>query len=78
LAASTMILTGLTAIANGEVNTAVTVDTNFDTVKTKFDAMLETATGHNHDGTNSRTTSAGIGSLGMTEVATLMIMGGFR
>lgn len=73
-----MVLTGLTAIANNTANTAVTVDTNFDNVKVGFDAMLETATGHNHDGTNSRSVSAGLGGLSMTEVANMYIMGGFR
>ncbi len=73
-----MIMESPTALVNATANTAVTVDTNFDNIKRDFDEVIETATGHNHDGTNSRSISAGIGGLGMTEVATMLIMGGFR
>ena len=42
----------------------------------KFDAMLETATGHSHDGTDSRAVSSTVAGLTLEEYAIAQI-GGF-
>ena len=65
-------LTDDTANAVADVNTTITE------ISTQFDAMLETDSGHSHDGSDSRAISAGIGALSTLEVIVGQIMGGFE
>jgi len=78
MGASSMIITaanitnfeGNTANASSELNTTITE------ITTTIDALLETATGHDHDGTNSKIVSAGIGDITTLQLAVARIMGG--
>lgn len=53
------------------------VDDTISEIVTQFDTMLETTSGHDHDGSNSKSVSAGIGSLTLIEVQIARIIGGF-
>ena len=59
-------------------NASADVNTTITEISTKFDAMLETSSGHNHDGTNSKSVSAGIASLTTLELVVGQRMGGFE
>ena len=77
MAASSMIIdTG--DITDFENNTNLSeddLDDTFSEIVTKFNAMLETATGHSHDGTNSRGISSTVAGLTIGEYAIAQIMG---
>jgi len=49
----------ITDFEDGTVNQSATIDSTFSEVVTKFNASLETSTGHSHDGTDSRKTGNG-------------------
>lgn len=77
MAASTMAVNSanIVTVVNGTANAASDVNTSVSEIVTKFNAMLETATGHSHDGTNSRSISAGVAGLTEQELSVSRIMG---
>jgi hypothetical protein len=75
-ASSLAITTGdVVVLADQIANNPTEVDDNFSLIVTAFNASIETASGHNHDGTNSRSVTAGIGSLSIYETEIARIMG---
>jgi len=76
MAESSMSMDALVDLEDATVNQTTPVDANFTEIRTKFNAMLETATGHSHDGSDSRSVSGGIGGLSTLEIAVARIMGG--
>jgi hypothetical protein len=79
MAASTMKIdsANIVTVVNGTANAAADVNTSVSEIVTKFNAALETSTGHNHDGTNSRTISMGVAGLTSLEWTVAQIMGGW-
>lgn len=77
MAASSMAIGSgsLVTAVNGTANAASDLNTNISAVVAAFNASLETATGHNHDGTNARSISSGVAGLTMTEYTVARIMG---
>jgi len=77
MGASSMILTAAniktlvddTALAVVDLNTTITE------ISTKFNAMLETSTGHTHDGTDSASVSMTINDMTLEEYALVQCMG---
>ena len=65
-------------LADDTANAVADVNTTVTEISTSFDAMLETTTGHDHDGSNSKSVSAGIGALTSLMLVTGQIMGGFE
>ena len=55
MAKSTMAVNSanIVTVIDGTANAAADVNTSITEIVTKFNAMLETSAGHNHDGTNS-------------------------
>ncbi len=49
------------------------LDTNFDEYTTKFNAMLETTSGHNHNATNSRLAIVGGTSVTSADLMKMLI-----
>ena len=80
MAESSMALTAanIKTLVDDTANAVADLNTTVTEISTKFDAMLETSTGHNHDGTNSKSVSAGIASLTTLELVVGQIMGGFE
>ena len=64
-----------TTLADQIKNDAEEVDDNFSQVISDFNASLETATGHSHDGTDSRKLAGGLSPL---ELVRAQIMGSFQ
>ena len=50
----------ITDLVTGEANDPDVVDANIGVVVTAYNASLETATGHDHDGTNSKLLATGV------------------
>ena len=69
---------GVIDLVSGTANASADVDTNFDTVVDAFNASLNTATGHYHDGTDSRSLASGAFGLTLTETMVATIMGVFE
>jgi len=67
----------ITTFANASVNTATDLNTTITEIVDTINAALETATGHNHDGTNSRSVSSTVAGLTIAEYAVAQIMGWF-
>jgi hypothetical protein len=65
----------IVTLVNGTANTAVDVNTNVSAIVTAFNAALETATGHSHDGTDSKALSAVVAGWTMEEF-TRAVLGG--
>ena len=59
----------ITDFVTGDALTASDLDTTIGEIVEKFDAMLETATGHSHDGTDSRALATGFMGLSVEEWA---------
>lgn len=55
----------ITTFANDDMNSVTNLNTTISEIVTKFNALIETATGHYHDGTDSRLIYGGI--TGMTQ-----------
>ena len=66
----------ITTFTNDTVNDADEVNSTITEVTESFDAMLETATGHYHDGTDSRSIASGVNGLTIEEYAWVNIIGG--
>lgn len=79
MADSTMAIdTGdIVTFAKETVNKPSEVNSTITEIVTKFNAMLETVTGHHHDGTNSRLVYGGIGALTIEEMVIAIRMGTF-
>ncbi len=79
MADSSMIIDSgnITTFADEVANDPDLLDSTIAEIVDKFNALIETATGHDHDGTNSKSVSAGIGNLSLLEVQIARIMGGF-
>ncbi len=77
MAASSMALTAanIKTLADDTENAVADVNTTITEISTKFDAMLETATGHNHDGTNSKSVTLGINDMTLEEYVLVQLMG---
>lgn len=77
MAASSMAINpaNIVTVVNGTANAAADINTTVTELVTKFDAMLETATGHSHDGTNSRSVSSAVAGLTIEELSVARIMG---
>lgn len=67
--------TKITNFANGDALTETDLDTTVGEIVEKFDAMLETSTGHDHDGTNSKAIGSGFAGLSTSEYV-IAIAGG--
>lgn len=65
-------------LANDTANDSDDVDANVSAIVTAFNAMLETSTGHDHDGTNSKSVGTGFAGLTVTEFAVATLMGVFE
>ena len=50
----------ITDLVNLTANDATEVDGNTDVVVSAFNVSMDTSTGHNHDGVNSKVVNAGI------------------
>ena len=68
----------IVTLADDDQNAVADLNTNFGEIVTKFNAMLDTETGHDQDGSNSKSVSAGIGALTSLELVVGQIMGGFE
>ena len=68
----------IVTFSDDDQNSVADTNTTISEIVTKFNAMLETATGHSHDGTDSPSISAGIGGLTMLELTVGRIMGGYE
>ena len=60
-------------LENNTTNAPADVDENFTEVETQFNASMETATGHDHDGINSK--KIGTGNLNTEELALAIWIG---
>jgi hypothetical protein len=65
----------ITTFTNQTANSPTDLDNTITEIVDKFNAMLETATGHSHDGTDSRSISSSVSGLTMEEFAVAQIMG---
>lgn len=79
MGASNMILTAanIKTLVDDTANAVADVNTTITEIATKFDAMLETSTGHSHDGTNSASVTSGVGSLTTAQFSHALILGGY-
>lgn len=80
MAESTMALTAanIKTLIDDTQNAVADLNTTITELSTKFDAMLETSSGHDHDGSNSKSTSSGIGNITNLELVVGQIMGGYE
>ena len=65
-------------LANATANDASDVNDNFTEVQTQFNAAMETASGHYHDGTDSRLVYGGIDGFTIEDTQLFNILGAFR
>lgn len=65
-------------LTDDTVNAVADVNTTITELSSQFDVILETSTGHDHDGSNSKSVSAGIGALTSLMLVVGQIMGGFE
>ena len=65
----------ITTFTNQTDNTPTTVNSTISEIVTKFNAMLETTSGHSHDGTDSRSLASGVAGLTVQELSVARIMG---
>lgn len=66
----------IVTLADDDQNAVANLNTNFDEIVTKFNAMLETSTGHSHDDVDSPSISIGIGNLTAVQYSDAVFMGG--
>ena len=65
-------------LESGEKNDPDQVDTMITELRTKFNAMLETVTGHYHTGTDSKIITSGITGFTLEDIAVCQILGLFH
>ena len=65
-------------LVNATANDASDVNDNFTEVQTQFNAAMETASGHYHDGTDSRLVYGGIDGFSVEDTQLFNILGAFR
>ena len=51
------------------------VNANFALIRNAFNASLETASGHDHDGTNSKSSSSAVGDMSILDISMLRLAG---
>ena len=68
----------ITTFANSTANNATDLNNTITEIIDKFDAMLETSTGHDHDGVDSPLVFGGVTNMNAEEFAVACIMGGVR
>ncbi len=68
----------IVTLADDDQNSVADFNTNFTEIVTKFNTGYDTSTGHDHDGSNSKSVSAGIGALTSLELVVGQILGGFE
>lgn len=73
MAASSLAISALTTIANETANNATALESNFSALRTGVNAIVETATGHYHDGTDSRLMYGGLGGMTSDDFALYLI-----
>ena len=56
-------------------NAVADINTTIGEIQTKFDAMLETSTGHSHSGTDSPSISLSINDMTLEEYVLVQLMG---
>ena len=78
MAASTFAMTVPNTLVNDTANAPAAVNANFTEVQTQFNASMETATGHYHDGVDSRIVYGGLSGWTMEDVMFMTILGAFR
>ena len=66
----------IVTLENLSVNTVADLNSMYSEIITKFNAMLETVTGHNHDTVTSAPVVMGVGGLTGLEYQRMLIMGG--
>ena len=78
MADSTLIIdpADITTFTDDTANDPDEMNSTITAIVEAFDAMLETATGHYHDGTDSRAISAGINGITIADYAWINIIGG--
>jgi len=77
MADSSMIIdrTEVPTFADDTIYSISDLNDAFTELMDKFDAMLETAAGHSHDGTDSRAVSSTVAGLSLEDYAIAQIMG---
>ena len=78
MAVSTFAMDVPNTLVNDTVNAPAAVNANFTEVQTQFNAAMETATGHYHDGTDSRIVYGGLSGWTMEDTMFMTILGAFR
>ena len=68
----------ITTFVDDTENAVADVNSTFTEIVTQYNAAFNATTGHVHDGTDSPSISAGIGSLSSLEIIVGQIMGGFE
>lgn len=58
-------------------NAVAAVNANFTEIQTQFNAAFETASGHYHDGTDSRIIYGGISGFTIEDIQLMQILGFF-
>jgi hypothetical protein len=69
--------TNIHTFSDGEMFDVDDINSTFTEICDKFDAMLETVSGHYHDGTDSRLVYSGFADLTAEEFAIAVLMGVF-
>ena len=64
----------ITTFANNDVNSVADMNTTISEIVTKFNAALETATGHYHDGIDARLIFGGLTGFTAEDLAIFLIM----
>ncbi len=77
MAASSMAMPALIAHVDEKANSGVDVTANFTQVRTSFNAMLETVTGHSHTGTDSPMVYGGVTGWDTEELLLGILTGAF-
>ncbi|KKM77876.1 hypothetical protein LCGC14_1365650 [marine sediment metagenome] len=78
MSVSTMALTAanIKTFTDDTANAVADLNTTVSEIQSKFNAMLETSTGHNHADGNSRSVSVGYNNITFEEYVQLKILGG--
>ncbi len=67
----------ITTFANDTINTATDVNSTVNEIVTKFNRMLETTTGHFHDGTDAKIVYGGVAGFTAEDIVLGTVMGIF-
>jgi hypothetical protein len=78
MSASTLAMGPLTTLVDDTVNAVAAVNSNNTIVRNAFNASLETASGHYHDGVDSRLPYGGITGFTTEDMFLSILCGAFR